>query len=783
MADSIGTIWVKIGAKIDGLEKAMSDVEKATVKIGKNLQKVGKDMTVAGGAVTAALGLMIKKTADFGDALWDMKQQTGISTEVLSSFKLAADKSGTSLEGVAVGLRFLGRNMAEAAQGTKESAEAFARLGISVKNASGGLRPMDDVLLEVAEKFAQMEDGAAKSSLAIQLFGRSGTALIPMLNLGKAGIAELREEAHRLGIVISDETAQKADQFNDTMTSLKASLQGAGMTIANSVMPAVKGVAEIITSVVAGVNKWASSNGTLVQTLTGLTGAVAAGLTVVGSFLLVLGSIMTKLPLIAAALGTTTVALVASTAAWTAAAAALGYYLIKLREKAEWEGKAEQATDAYWKKYEEFRAKLLEVAKAAGLNVYQFNQLTAKYGENVVALAAAIQKGEEGKALQDALVKVGKEHAAAIDEQKKAALALSPALDVLNGNVGALAESTKTGAESFTEMTRSIWDLRKAAAMPLPQIEILNTLPDVKDRYNDIYDAQLKWLGLSKKSITEVKSYWDQFADGLQSKWGSAIGNVLSHATSLKEGLKGIFQAIKQQFFDMIGQMIAKFLVGFVMQVLSGMNIIKAATSAWSSLGSAAAGAASAVGGAGTAAAGAAVTAGAAIGSAFTAAFLGVWAVGFAAAIKGVFNWNKKKSPEQFQAELAWIDQLKAQWVAQGLSDEQIKNKLANLNWWMSSPGSRGGAGATGNRWASGFSGIITQPTTATFGESGAERVSVTPVGAGATMPGGSGGVTLNLYAPMVSTTGISKTDAMTAADILFQAVQSAARRRGISLA
>ena len=84
---------------------------------------------------------------------------------------------------------------------------------------------------------------------------------------------------------------------------------------------------------------------------------------------------------------------------------------------------------------------------------------------------------------------------------------------------------------------------------------------------------------------------------------------------------------------------------------------------------------------------------------------------------------------------------------------------------------------------AEGFQGVISKPTLTMIGERGPEYVSVTPMGGGATGAASpAGGVTLNLYAPMISTTGISRRDAEEAADILFAAVNNAARRRGFAI-
>ncbi|PLU75843.1 hypothetical protein BMJ22_21050, partial [Sinorhizobium medicae] len=93
--------------------------------------------------------------------------------EELSRLKYAADLSGVSIEGVANGFKKLSTNMADAAGGNKTAAEVFTQLGVAATNADGSLRSSSAVLLDVADKFAAMEDGAQKTALAVQLFGRS----------------------------------------------------------------------------------------------------------------------------------------------------------------------------------------------------------------------------------------------------------------------------------------------------------------------------------------------------------------------------------------------------------------------------------------------------------------------------------------------------------------------------------------------------------------------------------------------------------------------------------
>lgn len=233
-------------ASIKSVDKDKKSLNGMAAGIGSGFVQIAKMAAVAGIAAAGALAVIVKKTAEAGDAVWDMSQRTGIATETLSGLKLAAEKSGTSIEGVAIGLRFLGRSMVNAADGVKTSANAFADLGISVKDVDGKLRPMQDVMLDVADRFASMENGAAKTALAIKLFGRSGTELIPMLNLGAEGLRKEIELAEKLGLVFTEKTAKAADKFKDTMMELNGALTGMRNDIGNALIP-------VFTQLAAGV--------------------------------------------------------------------------------------------------------------------------------------------------------------------------------------------------------------------------------------------------------------------------------------------------------------------------------------------------------------------------------------------------------------------------------------------------------------------------------------------------------------------------------------------------
>jgi hypothetical protein len=178
-------------------------------------------------AAIVAAGIRLAKNAlETADNFAKLSQKTGVSVETLSGYAHAADLAGIDTETLALALGKLAKAANAAAQGGEEAKGPFHDLGIEFKNQQGGLRPLDDLLGDVADKFAGMPDGPRKAALAIELFGKSGDRMIPFLNEGRAGLEEMRKEAERLGLVFDTKTALAIEQFNDNMGRLRGTVQG-----------------------------------------------------------------------------------------------------------------------------------------------------------------------------------------------------------------------------------------------------------------------------------------------------------------------------------------------------------------------------------------------------------------------------------------------------------------------------------------------------------------------------------------------------------------------------
>jgi hypothetical protein len=199
---------------------------------------------LAGALSVGAFAGAIKGAIDFADELNDMSKKTGVAVETLGGLGYAGKTAGVDLETIAKAGQKLAVNMAEAVSGNTKAMASFEALGITVTKADGSLRSMDDVLFEVADQFEGYADGPEKAARAQELFGKSGAALIPLLDEGGAKLREMVADWQKYGGVTAD-TAARADQFNDTLEKLHL-MSGAFMrTLAATLLPTLQAIADI----------------------------------------------------------------------------------------------------------------------------------------------------------------------------------------------------------------------------------------------------------------------------------------------------------------------------------------------------------------------------------------------------------------------------------------------------------------------------------------------------------------------------------------------------------
>ncbi len=243
----IRELAVLLGLKLD--DAAFNKADTAIARIGKGFLAMA---TAAEAFVAKSISDLIEVTGQLND----LSQAVGVNTDALQELAYAASLSGADFETVVGAMRKLNVHLAQAAEGNAEMAQSFAAVGARIRNFDGSLRSADEVIGDIAERFKTLPDGAKKTALAIQVFGKSGASLIPTLNGGRDALAELRTEARDLGIVLDKQTIEAGDNLGDSVDRVKAAVRGLSYAIAG---PLISEMNAIATSVV----EWVKANRTL----------------------------------------------------------------------------------------------------------------------------------------------------------------------------------------------------------------------------------------------------------------------------------------------------------------------------------------------------------------------------------------------------------------------------------------------------------------------------------------------------------------------------------------
>lgn len=254
-----------------------TDTKRAEKRLAELKQQAADFGKVVGAGVSAAMiGLTyaVKETIDNMDDLSKSAQKVGTTTEALSALQYAAGLSDVATEDLTV-------SMAKLAKAATEGNKGLDAMGISTKDAQGNIKDTSALMSEIAAKFAQYKDGAEKTALAQEIFGKSGANLIPLLNSGADGLKEMADEAERLGLIVDGDTAKAAENFNDTLTRMTSAGQGVLTTVASGMLPALQGLADQMLGVASDTDTLSKASAILT---TGMRLLVSAVVIVGGAF-------------------------------------------------------------------------------------------------------------------------------------------------------------------------------------------------------------------------------------------------------------------------------------------------------------------------------------------------------------------------------------------------------------------------------------------------------------------------------------------------------------------
>ncbi len=223
--------------------------------------------------------------------MYDMARGAGIGVEAFQKLAYAGRMSGVETEKLSASLVKFDRMVAEATGGNKTYMQTFEDLGIKIKDSAGNLRQPNEIFEDVADIFHNTEDGIGKTALAVELFGKSGADLIPMLNDGKAGLKAFYAEAERLGLALSNEMIAKGDAFSDQLENIGEQVKGVKLQLGAALIPALSAATEKISKVIDKITKWVQENPELAATIGNIAMTTGKWIAILGTAAIAIGSV------------------------------------------------------------------------------------------------------------------------------------------------------------------------------------------------------------------------------------------------------------------------------------------------------------------------------------------------------------------------------------------------------------------------------------------------------------------------------------------------------------
>lgn len=264
-------VFARFGVEVD--DKKLDNLNKKVEGGISTLSKFGG--VLVGALGSGALFKFASHISEVGDEIAKNAIRIGISGERLQALGFAAGQSGASIEGLKVAMLSLSDRMQAAGQGSKETAAAFAHLGIKVKDSSGNLRGSDEVLLDAADAISKIKSPTEQAAVAMDLFGRQGRELLPFLKGGAAGIRELTDEAEALGGGFSGDALKASEEYNDALGRMSFALSSVQGKIAKALLPVLQRLVDGVTKGVAWFARWVSGT-RLIETALISLGAIVA---------------------------------------------------------------------------------------------------------------------------------------------------------------------------------------------------------------------------------------------------------------------------------------------------------------------------------------------------------------------------------------------------------------------------------------------------------------------------------------------------------------------------
>jgi methyl-accepting chemotaxis protein len=233
MAAAVGSLAVNIVANTaqftQGIQHVRAQIAGFSTIINATTNSLGGFVTKMAGVVGISLGVsaaiqQVSNSIEYLGSISDQSKALGMSGDSLLGLHYAAEQSNSSIEGLGTALNKMVKNLGAAISGSDKANQAFADIGLSA-GALAAMSP-DQAFGQIADAINRLPTVAERSVAAVNIFGKAGQDLLPMLAMGSAGLDDLGSEWIRLNGSISDSELATVEALGDALKRLAVEVVG-----------------------------------------------------------------------------------------------------------------------------------------------------------------------------------------------------------------------------------------------------------------------------------------------------------------------------------------------------------------------------------------------------------------------------------------------------------------------------------------------------------------------------------------------------------------------------
>jgi hypothetical protein len=301
LGESVLVLKTEFNNFVAGINTAKAEADKLDARLSATqdlAQSIGTAFAAAGAAIVGSMLAMTKSAADYGEQIKNVAQKTGVSAENFAKWSFAAEQNEATTDALSTGLKFLSKNIQAAINAAGDQRSSFQDLGITTKDLQNAHGDLNKLLPLVADRMKGIHDPTEKTSLMMQIFGKAGADLIPVMDLGSKGLLEYGKQATDLHLVMSGKNAEDFDNLGDTTKQITDAFRGLSVEVGTALAPLLTGLAEQVRDGVKAAADFAREHKGVTEALLGVGAVLATG----GTLMLGVAGILAALPLVAGGL-------------------------------------------------------------------------------------------------------------------------------------------------------------------------------------------------------------------------------------------------------------------------------------------------------------------------------------------------------------------------------------------------------------------------------------------------------------------------------------------------